>query len=88
MIRAFARNLRNDVDAVIQGLTSPFSSGVVEGRVKDLKSIKKQMAGRRSAPGADADGVGRASSVPTRDTTTGLRPHDGLTPTGPGRSPG
>lgn len=50
MIRAFARNLRNDLDAVIQGLTSPFNSGIVEGRVTDLKSIKRQMAGRAGFP--------------------------------------
>ncbi|MFI0242033.1 transposase [Streptomyces sp. NPDC016845] len=46
MIRGFARNLRSDLDAVVQGLSSPFNSGIVEGRVTDLKSIKRQMAGR------------------------------------------
>lgn len=50
MMRSFARNLRNDLDAVIQGLTSPFNSGIVEGRVTDLKSIKRQMAGRAGFP--------------------------------------
>jgi transposase len=46
MVRNFARTLRKDFDAVVQGLTSPFNSGVVEGRVTDLKAIKRQMAGR------------------------------------------
>ncbi|MFI6475460.1 transposase [Streptomyces sp. NPDC050516] len=50
MIRAFAGNLRNDLDAVIRGLTSPFNSGIVEGRVTDLKSIKRRMAGRAGFP--------------------------------------
>ncbi|GAA2966925.1 hypothetical protein GCM10010446_60760 [Streptomyces enissocaesilis] len=50
MVRVFARSLRNDLDAVIQGLTSPFNSGIVEGRVTDLKSIKRQMAGRAGFP--------------------------------------
>lgn len=49
-IRAFARNLRNDLDAVTQGLTSPFNSGIVEGRVTDLKTIKRSMAGRAGFP--------------------------------------
>ncbi|MER6186086.1 transposase [Streptomyces sp. NPDC001652] len=50
MIRTFARNLRDDLDAVIQRLTSTFNSGIVEGRVTDLKSIKRQMAERASFP--------------------------------------
>ena len=50
MVRSFAHNLRSDLDAVIQGLTSPFNSGVVEGRVTDLKSIKRSMAGRAGFP--------------------------------------
>ncbi|GGP95634.1 transposase [Streptomyces melanogenes] len=50
MIRSFAHNLRNDLDAVTQGLTSPFNSGVVEGRVVDLKTIKRRMPGRAGFP--------------------------------------
>ncbi|MFD9796872.1 transposase [Streptomyces sp. NPDC059070] len=50
VIQSFARNLRNDLDAVVQGLTSSFNSGVVEGRVADLKTIKRHMAGRAGFP--------------------------------------
>lgn len=46
----FARNLRNDLDAVIRGLSVPWSSGVVEGRVTDIKAIKRQMGGRAGLP--------------------------------------
>lgn len=46
LIRSFARNLRNDLPAVIQGLSTPCNSGIVEGRVTDIKAIKRQMAGR------------------------------------------
>jgi hypothetical protein len=38
MIRSVARN---DLDAVIQRLTCPFNAGIAEGRVTDLKSIKR-----------------------------------------------
>ncbi|MET7391781.1 hypothetical protein ACFYPT_42295 [Streptomyces sp. NPDC005529] len=38
----FARSLRTDLDAVIQGPSLPWSSGVVEGRVTDIKAIKRQ----------------------------------------------
>lgn len=46
----FARNLRNDLDAVIRGLSTTWSSGVVEGRVTDIKAIKRQMGGRAGLP--------------------------------------
>ncbi|MFF0205885.1 transposase [Streptomyces sp. NPDC005017] len=46
MIRSFARNLRNDLPAVIQSFSTPWNSGIVEGRVTDIKAIKRQMAGR------------------------------------------
>jgi transposase len=45
-LRSFARNLRNDLPAVIQGLSAPWNSGIIEGRVTDIKAIKRQMAGR------------------------------------------
>ncbi|WP_370138581.1 ISL3 family transposase [Streptacidiphilus sp. EB103A] len=46
----FARGLASDLDAVRAGLTLPYNSGVNEGRVTDLKLIKRQMAGRASIP--------------------------------------
>ncbi|WP_351228731.1 transposase [Streptomyces sp. NPDC002133] len=49
-LRSFARNLRNDLPAVIQGLSTPWNSGIVEGRVTDIKAIKRRTAGRAGFP--------------------------------------
>jgi transposase len=45
-LHSFARGLRRDHDAVLNGLTMPWNSGVVEGNVNRLKMIKRQMYGR------------------------------------------
>lgn len=45
-LRRFARNIRKDLPAVVQGLSTPCNSGIVEGRVTDIKATKRQMAGR------------------------------------------
>jgi transposase len=45
-LHSFARGLRRDHDAVLNGLTLPWSSGVVEGNVNRLKMLKRQMYGR------------------------------------------
>ena len=45
-LHSFARGLRRDHDAVVNGLTLPWSSGVVEGNVNRIKMIKRQMYGR------------------------------------------
>jgi transposase len=45
-LHSFARGLKHDHDAVLNGLTMPWSSGVVEGNVNRLKMIKRQMYGR------------------------------------------
>ena len=37
-MQTFAGYLRQDLDAVIAGLTLPYSSGVVEGHVNRLRS--------------------------------------------------
>ncbi|WP_189171197.1 transposase [Pilimelia anulata] len=42
----FATGLLNDYDAVRNGLTLTWNSGPVEGNVRKLKSIKRQMYGR------------------------------------------
>ncbi|MFF0018820.1 transposase [Streptomyces sp. NPDC005374] len=42
----FAQHLERDLDAVIAGLTLPWSSGVVEGHVNRIKTLKRQMYGR------------------------------------------
>ncbi|MFF3920560.1 ISL3 family transposase [Streptomyces sp. NPDC001852] len=44
----FAGFLRQDLDAVTAGLTLPWSSGVVEGHVNRLKTLKRAMYGRAS----------------------------------------
>ena len=38
------------MDAVTNGLTMPWSSGSVEGRVNHIKMIKRQMFGRAGLP--------------------------------------
>ena len=45
-LRSFATGIRNDKEAVINGLTLPYSSGRVEGTVNKIKMIKRQMYGR------------------------------------------
>jgi len=45
-LRSFAAGIRNDQQAVINGLTLHWSSGRVEGTVNKIKMIKRQMYGR------------------------------------------
>lgn len=45
-LRSFATGIRNDQQAVTNGLTLPYSSGKVEGTVNKIKMIKRQMYGR------------------------------------------
>ncbi|AWZ04600.1 ISL3 family transposase [Streptomyces sp. ICC1] len=47
-ISGFAGFLRQDLDAVTAGLTLSWSSGVVEGHVNRVKTIKRAMYGRAS----------------------------------------
>jgi transposase len=49
-ISSFAKGLEQDLDAVTNGLTMPWSSGPVEGRVNHIKMIKRQMFGHASLP--------------------------------------
>ncbi|GHE72823.1 hypothetical protein [Streptomyces capitiformicae] len=49
-LRGFADGLLTDFDAVAQGLSTEWSSGCVEGRVTDIKLLKRQMAGRAGLP--------------------------------------
>ncbi|GGU48788.1 hypothetical protein GCM10010289_81640 [Streptomyces violascens] len=52
----FAGFLRRDLDAVTAGLTLPWSSGVVEGHVNRVKTLKRAMYGRASfEPGSSPD---------------------------------
>jgi transposase len=45
-LRSFAAGIRNDQQAVINGLTLPWNSGKVEGTINKIKMIKRQMYGR------------------------------------------
>jgi transposase len=45
-LRSLAAGIRNDQQAVTNGLTLPYSSGKVEGTVNKIKMIKRQMYGR------------------------------------------
>jgi transposase len=45
-LRSLAAGIRNDQQAVTNGLTLPWSSGKVEGTVNKIKMIKRQMYGR------------------------------------------
>lgn len=47
-LRSFATGLRRDHQAVINGLSLPYSSGAVEGNVNRIKMLKRQMYGRAS----------------------------------------
>ncbi|MFG2348691.1 transposase [Streptomyces phaeochromogenes] len=47
-ILSFAQGLCLDLDAVTASLTLPWSSGIVEGHVNRIKTIKRAMYGRAS----------------------------------------
>ncbi|MFF4509043.1 transposase [Streptomyces sp. NPDC001401] len=49
-LAGFAKGLATDLDAVTAGFTTDWSSGVVEGRVSDLKMLKRQMFNRAGLP--------------------------------------
>jgi len=49
-LHSFTRGLRQDHDAVLNGLTLPWNSGIVEGNINRLKTIKRQMYGRAAFP--------------------------------------
>ncbi|MDI2127132.1 transposase [Yinghuangia seranimata] len=47
---SLAKALREDQDAVVTGIISPYSSGVNEGRITDVKLQQRIMAGRAGVP--------------------------------------
>ena len=47
-ITGFATKLKDDLDAVTNGVTYQWSNGQVEGQVNQLKMLKRQMYGRAS----------------------------------------
>ncbi|MFC8278466.1 ISL3 family transposase, partial [Streptomyces sp. NPDC057271] len=49
-LSGLAGALREDRHAVAQGITTPYNSGVNEGRITDVKLQKRLMAGRAGVP--------------------------------------
>ncbi|MFJ2135367.1 hypothetical protein ACIOMQ_31775 [Streptomyces sp. NPDC087845] len=49
-LAGLAGALREDRHAVAQGITTPYNSGVNEGRITDVKLQKRLMAGRAGIP--------------------------------------
>lgn len=49
-LASLANTIRGDQPAVVQGITTPFNSGLNEGRITDLKLQKRIMAGRPRVP--------------------------------------
>jgi transposase len=45
-LHAFVRGLRKDLDAVVAGLTLPYSNGPIEGTNTTFKLLNRQMYGR------------------------------------------
>lgn len=49
-LAGIATALREDQHAVRRGITTPYNSGVNEGRITDVKLQKRIMAGRAGVP--------------------------------------
>jgi transposase len=49
-LQRFVRSIQRDKDAVLAGLTEPWSNGVVEGKINKLKLFKRMMYGRAEFP--------------------------------------
>ncbi|WP_107050097.1 ISL3 family transposase [Streptomyces bicolor] len=49
-LASLANAIRDEQQAVVQGITTPFNSGVNEGRITDLKLQKRITAGRAGVP--------------------------------------
>jgi transposase len=49
-LQRLVRSIQRDKDAVLAGLTEPWSNGVVEGNINKLKLIKRMMYGRADFP--------------------------------------
>jgi len=47
-LHSFAAGLKRDLDAVVNGLSLPYSSGAVEGTINRIKMLKRQTYGRAS----------------------------------------
>lgn len=49
-LTGLAKGIREDQDAVVQGITTAYNSGMNEGRVTDVKLQKRIMSGRAGVP--------------------------------------
>ena len=49
-LQLLVRSIQRDKDAVLAGLTEPWSNGVVEGNINKLKLFKRMMYGRAEFP--------------------------------------
>lgn len=49
-LHSFVRGIKRDYDAVLNGLTMTWNSGVIEGNVNRIKMLKRQMYGRATFP--------------------------------------
>ncbi|MER6734697.1 hypothetical protein [Streptomyces puniciscabiei] len=49
-LASLAKAIREDQSAVVQGITTPFNSGVNQGRITDLMLQKRITAGRAGIP--------------------------------------
>jgi transposase len=47
-MRRFAGKIRQDIDAVRNAISEPWSNGQVEGQINKLKTLKRAMYGRAS----------------------------------------
>ncbi|MGW1761621.1 hypothetical protein [Streptomyces mirabilis] len=65
-LRGFADGLLADLDAVILGLSTEWSSGCVEGRVTDIKLLKRQ---GQAVPACPCSASASCLSPPTADNT-------------------
>ncbi len=48
-MRRFAQTLRQDIDAVRNAVSEPWSNGQTEGQINHLKTLKRAMYGRAQA---------------------------------------
>jgi transposase len=49
-LHAFVRGLRKDLDAVVAGLSLPYSNGPIKGTNTKFKLVKRQMYGAPALP--------------------------------------
>ena len=99
-LHGFVRGLRKDLDAVVAGLSLPYSNGPIEGTNTKFKLLKRQMYGLAAQVGSGAAGVrrpGRRGREHPRDRerwhSTVAQEHGGkhaaaFEPSRPQRSPG